>query len=242
MGIADREAALVKLHEFLRLQHEADRYLSYEVPQAIRAAIDKMEPLIEDIASALGEQRVGDVVGDTYVAIAVTNRLIGTLENSAVREQILGPVGPTLAANRLHPWVWGAAANLWDDGHYIAAVDAAYKKVELQTQQKLRASKRRSGSDLFAQAFSLEDPKPDKPRLRFPHIDRAEALETWKSAHEGAMHVGMGCAKGIRNSLAHPTEDTSETGEDEKQEPLEQLAALSVLARWVDACEVVVAS
>ena len=35
-----------------------------------------------------------------------------------------------------------------------------------------------------------------------------------------------------------PSEDTGEIGEDEKQEALEQLAALSVLARWVDACEV----
>ncbi len=45
------------------------------------------------------------------------------------------------------------------------------------------------------------------------------------------MYLGMGCAQGIRKPQAHPSDDISE------QEALEQLAALSVLARWVDACE-----
>ena len=40
------------------------------------------------------------------------------------------------------------------------------------------------------------------------------------------------CAQGIRNPQAHPADDITE------QEALEQPAALSVLARWVDACEV----
>ena len=232
MGIADPEAALEKLHEFLRLQHEADRYLSYEVPQGIRAAIDKMEPLIEDIARALGEERVGAVADSAYVAIAVTNRLMGTLENSDTREQILGPAGPTLAASGLHPWVWNAVASLWDDGHYEPAVHQAGLAVQLQTQ--LKVSRRDlHGKDLYAQAFSVKEPTSKMPRLRFLHIDRNERPDDWTSAHEGAMYLGMGCAQGIRNPQAHPSDDISE------QEALEQLAALSVLARWVDECEVV---
>ena len=47
------------------------------------------------------------------------------------------------------------------------------------------------------------------------------------------MYLGMGCAQGIRNPRAHPSDDVTE------QEALEQLAALTVLARWVDECEVV---
>ena len=47
------------------------------------------------------------------------------------------------------------------------------------------------------------------------------------------MHLGMGCAQGIRNPQTHPSDDITE------QEALEQLAALSVLARWVDECDVV---
>ena len=68
------------------------------------------------------------------------------------------------------------------------------------------------------------------PRLRFPDIDRGERPDDWTSAHEGAMHLGMGCVQGIRNPRAHSSEDITE------QEALEQLAVLSVLARWVDNC------
>ena len=77
------------------------------------------------------------------------------------------------------------------------------------------------------------NPAPGGARLRFSHISRVEQPDDWTSAHEGAMHLGMGCAQGIRNPQAHPS---AEIGE---QESLEQLAALSVLARWVDTCEVV---
>lgn len=41
----------------------------------------------------------------------------------------------------------------------------------------------------------------------------------------------MGCALGIRNPQAHGAGDMDE------QEALEQLAVLSVLARWVEASE-----
>ncbi|MCY3618189.1 MAG: hypothetical protein OXH29_12220 [bacterium] len=244
MVLADPETALARVREFRDLLN-ADKKEVLEGGQTVWERLSGMRHLVEAIAGAIDPDNVkrlstedrygGWITGDAY---GEALRLIGILERQADYQQIFGPEGPTLAADRLHSWVWSAAANLWDDGHHIAAVDAAFKKVELQTQQKLRASKRRSGADLYAQAFSLDDPKPDTPRLRIPHIDRAEAQETWNSAHEGAMHVGMGCAKGIRNPLAHPSEDTSETGEDEKQEALEQLAALSVLARWVDECDV----
>jgi len=247
VAIADRDIALEKVKEFVGLLADDEQALAAgNEPPSLGERL-QLQPLIEQIAHEIDPISAASLGGryspvrramDLEGAIEATVRLIGILDGQDDYERIFGPVGPTLAANRLHAWVWSAAANLWDDGHYVAAVEAAVKKVELQARQKLQASKRRSGADLFAQAFSLADPKPDTPRLRFQHIDRAEAQETWKSAHEGAMHLGMGCAKGIRNSLAHPTEDTSEIGEDEKQEALEQLAALSVLARWVDACEV----
>lgn len=237
MGKVNAEAALETLREFLRLQMLADRHLLGDVPRELNAAIDQLEPLVEKIAIALGEERSGDVAGLPYGAMAATNRLIGILERREEHERIFGHEGPTLAASRLHEWVWSAAVNLWDDGYYGAAVEAASKKVELQTQKRLR-SRKRHGKDLYAQAFATEDPKPDTPRLRFPHIDEAVERETWISAHEGAKHLGMGCAQGIRNLRAHPSEDTSDQG-GEKQEALEHLAALSVLARWVATCEVV---
>ena len=76
---------------------------------------------------------------------------------------------------------------------------------------------------------------PDGRRLRFKHLDEltedGKRNQSWVSAHEGAMNYGRGCAQGIRNLNAHGTSELSE------QEALEYLAALSVLARWVDQCE-----
>ena len=111
----------------------------------------------------------------------------------------------------------------------------AAKAVELRTQRKV-GRRDLNGKDLYAQAFSTKDPKPGERRLRFQHIDKTEQPRDWTSAHEGAQRFGMGCAQGIRNPQAHPSPDITE------EQALEQLAALSVLARWVDACEVVVPS
>jgi len=70
------------------------------------------------------------------------------------------------------------------------------------------------------------------PRLRFPDFDYSEAPQLWIAAHEGARRFGMGCAQSIGDPDTHLVCAT-------EQEALEQLAALSVLARWVDDCAVV---
>ena len=163
-------------------------------------------------------------------AVLAANQLIGILDQQDDYERILGPAGPTLAANRLHPWVWDAAASLWDGGHYDSAVHAAYKAVERQTQVSISRLDL-DGKALYGQAFSTKDPSPGEKRLRFPDINRTQEPKRWTSAHEGARNLGMGCAQGIRNPQAHPSPDITE------QEALEQLAALSVLARWVEECE-----
>jgi hypothetical protein len=87
-----------------------------------------------------------------------------------------------------------------------------------------------SGADLVTQAFSTEPAKPGYPRLRF--ADLTPDSERWRSAHQGAMHFGRGCVQGIRNWAAHDTVAVDE------QQALEYLAALSVLARWIEAAEV----
>ena len=92
------------------------------------------------------------------------------------------------------------------------------------------------GTKLYAEMFSVKDPTSSTPRLRFQQYDREKEEATWKSAHEGAKFFGMGCAMRIRNLIAHP--NVGEGGMDE-QEALERLAALSLLARWVEEAEVV---
>ena len=85
-----------------------------------------------------------------------------------------------------------------------------------------------TGKNLYEQAFSPKGPAEDNPRLRLDFVD-PEDKDTWQSAHLGAMYLGLASAQGIRNPVAHHKADLSE------QEALEQLAVLSVLARWVDA-------
>jgi uncharacterized protein (TIGR02391 family) len=157
--------------------------------------------------------------------------LRGQLRDSAEREEIIGVAGPRIAAADLHPTVWSAAARLWDGGHYRQAVESAATAVNDQLRAKLDRYDT-SGADLVSQAFSTKDPQPGKPRLRFAEVNKAD-VDSWNSAHEGAMHFGRGCMMSIRNIVAHNPDEI------DPQVALEQLAALSVLARWIDRAEVV---
>jgi len=101
--------------------------------------------------------------------------------------------------------------------------------VDTQLQEKL-GRRDVSGKGLASEAWTLKDPEPGKPRLRFADLEFPS--ERFTSAHEGAMYLGMGCMAGIRNWAAHTTVETDE------QVALEYLAALSVFARWVEQAEV----
>lgn len=150
-----------------------------------------------------------------------------------VREQEinenLGENAPKLSAADLHPWVWSGAKSLWQSGHFREAVEGAIKKLNAETQNKV-GRRDVSETDLFKQAFSLDDPKAGKARLR--HM-KDDGSDTYKSVQRGAMSLAEGVFAGIRNPLSHEADQ-----ELSEQEALEYLASLSVLARWVDAATV----
>ena len=241
--LGDPEAALERLREFHALLDAAISSRPVNVPASRWEQLYKLLPLIEDIARRIEPDNVAELAskrdsGSWRLGPArdETLRLIGILERHEERERILGLEGPTLAAGGLHRWVWNAAVDLWDGGYYKEAVNAAAAAVEEQTHLKLDRGDL-SGTDLYTQAFKVGKigETPDGCRLRFQHLDELtegrKRNQSWVSAHEGAMHFGRGCAQGIRNLNAHGT------GELPEQEALEYLASLSVLARWVDACE-----
>ena len=238
MELADPAAALEAVHEFQRLLTLDNQDFRAGKPRRHASDVEKMQPLIQGIAARIDPDSVEDLLAAGQTAwrwsnaYGATNRLIGILEQQEEHERILGPAGPALAPTRLHAWVWHAAADLWDGGHHAQAVEDAFKSVERRTQVKV-GDLNLSGKKLYSQSLSTKEPTSEVSRLRFPDIDQSEQKDNWTSAHEGAMHLGMACAQGIRNLRAHPSSDITE------QEALEQLAALSVLARWVDACEVV---
>lgn len=150
------------------------------------------------------------------------------LRQEEVRKN-LGDDAPEISAADLHPWVWSGAASLWQSGHYRSAVEDAAKKLNAETQNKL-VRRDVSETDLFKQAFSLDAPITGKARLRRMKNDGSD---TYKSMQRGAMALAEGIYAGIRNPFNH--DDPQDIDE---QVALEYLAALSVLARWVDESEV----
>lgn len=137
--------------------------------------------------------------------------------------------GPRLSSHSLHPWIWDAARYLWADGHRRAAIQQASSQLEAQL--KVRAEKQGDASDVARQAFSVEPPTAKNPvRLRITRFQKG--TDNWKSAHEGAKFLGSGIFMLIRNIRTHSTEEPGE------QEGLEELAALSVLARLIDGADI----
>ena len=130
----------------------------------------------------------------------------------------------------LHPWIAEPAERLFEDGHYSQAILAAAQNLEVQWRKLLGVSDG-SLSELATRSFSADDPKHDRPRLRFSEADARS--DYWRNAHLGAMKYAEGCAMRIRNLNQHHPE----SGAPEPGLTIETLSALSVLARWVTDAE-----
>jgi uncharacterized protein (TIGR02391 family) len=159
-------------------------------------------------------------------------RLLARISSYEEIEEMLGDhsSGPRMSASGLHNLVWQAARTQWSTGHRHEAVLAAAKAVNSMLQTRVG---RRDVSEmkLVREAFTEKAPTPGKPRLRFPAIADEQTRE---SMRQGVMEFGAGCFQAIRNPVGHlPNEDL----ELSDQEGLERLAALSLLARWIDQAE-----
>jgi hypothetical protein len=156
-------------------------------------------------------------------------RAIVQLERAAEIQDKLGDNAPRLSASSLHPWVWDGARSLWQSGHRREAVRAASVKINAEAQNKL-GLRDVAETALFQMSFSNDPPAPGKPRLRPPEDDGGK---TALSVRRGIMAFAEGCYAAIRNPSSH-----DELSELDEHQALEQLAALSVLARWVDRASV----
>lgn len=134
---------------------------------------------------------------------------------------------PAPALDQLHPTVWVAAQPQWKAGHLHDAVMAASKAVNAMLESKVGRSDV-SEVKLVTEAFSEKPPTAGARRLRFPGI---EGEQTRASVTVGVMNFGIGCFKAIRNPLGHLPDDQHDITD---QEALEQLAAWSLFARWIN--------
>jgi Protein of unknown function (Hypoth_ymh) len=234
--IADVPAALKKVQSFIvvlkrgRQEWSEDGTPPYISDYRNNDILERL-PLIVRIAARvdaelpakLQEESDGWPYGQTLKA---ARQLAGLLKATEDAQQILGPVGPKLAAANLHPWIWNAAVGLWDDGHLREAVQAAAVALfDQHLPAKLGIPPGTSAKDLVTQAFSTHPPTSANPRLRL--ADYPAPSRSWTSQHEGAQFLGMGCTQLIRNLVTHGAQPDEQTA-------LEQLASLSLLARLVD--------
>lgn len=142
-----------------------------------------------------------------------------------------GDSSPRITAASLHALIWQAAQAQWATEHRHEAVLAAAKAVNSHLQTKI-GRRDVSEADLVRQAFSDKPPESGKQRLRFNSVADEQ---TRKSLRQGVMEFGAGCFGAIRNPLGHLPNDELELDE---QTALERLAALSLLARWIDEADI----
>ncbi|EHI41312.1 hypothetical protein OPAG_08131 [Rhodococcus opacus PD630] len=234
----NREWVRKKLEEFDNLAMRYDNSIApgdFIGNEALSEQLHRAEPTVRKILTSL-DSRLADrldlnVIAGAASARTLVHRALGILDDMDEWAANLTSDAPTLPADRLHQWVWEAARTFWDSKHFRAAVDAAANAVNAHTQAKVG---RRDifDCDLMNQVFT-EKPKPGALHLRLPG-DLTD--QTVASRSRALRPFAEGCFAGIRNPAAH------EHGPDwSEQKALESLAALSILARWIEECDVVTA-
>jgi hypothetical protein len=166
------------------------------------------------------------------VLVEAAKRSLTTIDRQDEVREKLGDGAPQLDASNLHPWIWEGARSLWQSGHFREAVASAAIKLNAETQNLVQRRDKSEGA-LFLEAFSNDPPKPGAARLRIVPDDGSD---TFRSIHRGARDFANGLYAAIRNPISHTL------GELPEVEALEQLAAFSVLARWVSRSDLILST
>jgi Protein of unknown function (Hypoth_ymh) len=232
-GRVNNEWAMGQLRQFVKMAAVAEttgygyRYTASE--EQIIAEVQVIEQILVRVVPDWEVRIKGHEADfdhwDKYRQVA--HRALAQLERQQELTDNLGESAPNLNAAQMHRWIWDSARSLWESKHFREAVAAAAVKVNAETQNKVGRYDL-SETKLFQEVFSLKLSEPKKPRLRLMPDDGSD---TYKSLQEGAIAFATGCYRAIRNPTAHVP------GKLPEAEALEQLAAFSVLARWVDGAE-----
>lgn len=160
--------------------------------------------------------------------LTACDQMIGRLEHMVLEAE--HETAPSIDPEVMHPLIWGAARSLWRDGHHRDAVKTAAEALVGQV-RSLTGRYDVEETSLWEHVFSPNAPKLNAPRLRWPG-DPGNL--TTKSMINGLVKFAPGVQMTIRNPLAHGEE--LGMGPDEA---LERLAVLSLLARWVEKCQLI---
>jgi hypothetical protein len=197
-------------------------------PRAIELS-ERVRPILDVLYSEWRTENPEDDTFEFSPERDASMRLLSRIASRAEVDALLGGMdaSPRLAASAMHPLVWGAASAQWSTGHRHEAVLAGAKAVNSLMQTKV-GRRDVSEAKLVREALSDRPPEAGRTRLRFRNIADEQTQE---SMRRGVMEFGAGCFQAIRNPIGHLPNAELELGE---QEALERLAALSLLARWVD--------
>lgn len=236
----DSEWAAERLREHIRLTTLTQKY--YEDigtfdelaanPEQIHASAQIVEQIMDRVTPRWRLDLAEDPAQQWQPHRAAAVRALAEIEHAEELAEKLGDNAPTLNAAAMHPWAWGGARSLWQSGHFGEAVRAAIIKVNAELQNKV--GRRDVGEEgLVKESFSDDEPKPGRPRLRPPGDDGGK---TALSIRRGVRSLGEVCFAALRNPASHdPIADVDE------HVALEQLATVSLLARWIDEADVVTA-
>lgn len=153
-------------------------------------------------------------------------RAIGRLETLAEGAETDAPTA-SLDLAALHPVVWDAAQELWTGRHYRQAVEAAYGAL-LNRVKQLTDNPDGDDEAVFGRAFAKASSDAEASRLRWPGDPQHKSVI---SMNKGLQHFSAGVRLAIRNVSVHERADLT------AQEGAERIAALSLLAGWIDGCE-----
>jgi hypothetical protein len=145
--------------------------------------------------------------------------MLGRLE--ALADKAEAELPPTTGVEAMHPTIWGAARRLWLDGHFRLAVQTAAETLTSQVKTRLGLTNMDATN---VKAFAAKT-----PMLKWPGDPADRSVS---SMQNGLAKYAPGLNMTVRNTATHDAAD-----EMTAQQALERLAALSLLAYWVDECE-----
>jgi hypothetical protein len=227
-----------KLEDFeplIELREERYRAGRYDYSDEVRmldAAIRRDSPTAREILTPLDPGLAGQVEDPSYdghagAARAAVQQALGILRDQDEWKAHLEPDAPAIDASRFHPAIWDAAAVIWETGQS----GSPSGRPRLRSLPALsKAKSNLTERELVNEVLAPTEPAARRTRLHFPGDKRTKY---WKSRQEGLHHIAQGAYAGIRNIAAHHDDELTEHA------ALEQLAVLSVIARWADETELV---
>lgn len=224
-------AALIsRLEDFLVVSAEKAKLSGISRTREIR---DRYERRLDTIRRICNEARpgLGDFQDTTWTGTRQADEAVRTAigiltDRKDVDAELRGAGLRSMPGLDLHPRVWESAKSLWSSGRYGEALMASWKAVNADLQQ------RASCPDLSDDKLVSRVLASDGVGGHVLHLPGDVRTDTWKSRQRGLMFLGKAAVAGIRNPVAHdPDHDVPFSV------AVEQLAALSLFAHWIDETE-----